>query len=223
MLSRRAVLAGGAAAPAMPPLIARAQTAADRQNRVARNRGERQVGLRLRHQPARWGPSASPPTSASLSGSGLRTASIKRASSICTADAALAAGRRAGHLRTAYSAGRQRRLRFPLTFGGTFWMHSHEGLQEQSLWLRRSSSAISATARTSKKSSYCWPISASPRPELELQDEAVDGDGGHGRGRAGLIAGGHEDGSGIAIEDGDGGHGDGSELAAQDGEHGDEK
>ena len=47
--------------------------------------------------------------------------------------AAVATGWRAGHFRTAHSAGRKRRLRFPADFGGTFWMHSHEGLQEQLL------------------------------------------------------------------------------------------
>jgi FtsP/CotA-like multicopper oxidase with cupredoxin domain len=49
---------------------------------------------------------------------------------------------------------------FPLRFGGTFWMHSHQGLQEQLLM----AAMTSATAPTSRRSSRCWPISASQRP-----------------------------------------------------------
>jgi FtsP/CotA-like multicopper oxidase with cupredoxin domain len=41
---------------------------------------------------------------------------------------------------------------FSLRFGGTFWMHSHQGLQEQGLMTARSSSTTSATGRTSRRS-----------------------------------------------------------------------
>jgi FtsP/CotA-like multicopper oxidase with cupredoxin domain len=46
----------------------------------------------------------------------------------------LAAGRRPRCLRPSDTRRGQRRLYdFPLRFGGTFWMHSHQGLQEQLL------------------------------------------------------------------------------------------
>jgi hypothetical protein len=48
-------------------------------------------------------------------------------------DAAMAAGWCAGHIRAADRGRAECGLRFPLTFGSTYWMHSHQGLQEQLL------------------------------------------------------------------------------------------
>ena len=53
---------------------------------------------------------------------------------------------------------------FPLRFGGTFWMHSHQGLQEQILMTAPLIIHDQRDAPTSRRSSSCWPISASPRP-----------------------------------------------------------
>ena len=52
---------------------------------------------------------------------------------------------------------------FPLRSGGTFWMHSHQGLQEQRLMAAPLIIRISATAPTSRRLWSCSPISASRR------------------------------------------------------------
>jgi FtsP/CotA-like multicopper oxidase with cupredoxin domain len=48
-------------------------------------------------------------------------------------DASLAGGRRAGVSGPPIPPGASGEYNFPLRFGGTFWMHSHQGLQEQEL------------------------------------------------------------------------------------------
>ena len=116
MLSRRAVLAGGAAALAASPLVARAQTSPPtvlKIGRAARHRGERQVGLRLRHQSAGRRVRAFHRRRQALPRPGRERPRQTESHPLARADAALAAGWRAGHFRTAHSAGRKRRLRFP--------------------------------------------------------------------------------------------------------------
>ena len=52
---------------------------------------------------------------------------------LARSDAAVAAGRRPRRLGPPIPAGGSADYDFPLRFGGTFWMHSHQGLQEQLL------------------------------------------------------------------------------------------
>ena len=114
MLSRRAVLAGGAAALAAPPLCrAGADAADDPQDSATRNRGERQVGFRLRHQPAGRRIRPFHRHRQDLSHPGRERPRQTESHSLARADAALAAGRGARRFRTAHSAGGERRLRFP--------------------------------------------------------------------------------------------------------------
>ena len=102
----------GGGARRAPLCRAGADSADDPQDSATRNRGERQVGFRLRHQPAgrrirpfhrRW---------QHLSCPGRERPRQTEFDSLARADAALAAGRRARRFRTAHSARGQRRLRF---------------------------------------------------------------------------------------------------------------
>jgi len=70
----------------------------------------------------------------------------------------------------AISPGGSAEYDLPLRFGGTLWMHSPQGLQEQLLGQPRSSSGVSATVPASRRSSSCWPISASLLPTRSSTD-----------------------------------------------------
>ena len=60
---------------------------------------------------------------------------------------------------------------FPLRFGGTFWMHSHQGLQEQLLMTAPLIIHDQRERPTSRRSSSSWPTSALYRPDLRGAEE----------------------------------------------------
>ena len=60
---------------------------------------------------------------------------------------------------------------FSLRFGGTFWMHSHQGLQEQSLMVAPLIIHDQRERPTSRRSSSSWPTSALYRPDLRGAEE----------------------------------------------------
>ena len=135
MLSRRAVLAGGAAALATPPLIARAQTAPPTVLKIA----SREIVVN--------GKSASVYGISQPDGTFGLTTDVGKPFRVRVENGLDKPSLIHWHGLTPpwrqdgvpgisgppIPPGGSADYDFPLTFGGTFWMHSHEGLQEQLL------------------------------------------------------------------------------------------
>ena len=136
MPTRRAALMSALAAAAIGRRLAEAQTeTAPTILRLERTTIEvnGKAGLGLSNPPAQWKFRHHHRGRRPVPGARRERDRAAEPGSLARPRPALAAGWRARHLRAADPGRGTADYDFPLAFGGTFWMHSHQGFQEQLL------------------------------------------------------------------------------------------